>query len=121
MVNHTTIDALFYKLDLHDLPTEKMEIDFELRTLVVNVSEWSDVENKYCSLILKFKGLRQFSTNYPPGGDFESVELYSVDIASSDEKYHKAEMVFLMGISQPSWQVELTFESLEIDRTLGVS
>ena len=63
MLKHAKIDSMFYELDLHDLPVKKMEISFELHSVIFSFDDWDESSNDYLSLDLKFIEVEHFKTN----------------------------------------------------------
>lgn len=99
-------------IEFHDLPVEKISVDFENEKLLITVAIYNDETQQYLLKSVEFISVSNFSKLCRIESNIE--EIFSLDIESIADDQILAKIVFLTGFSKPSIEWEFWFKDLQI-------
>jgi hypothetical protein len=107
-----TVEEKIGRFNFHDLPFDKLCLDFENSVIKIYVSVLNKIEDAYDTYELMFKECRGIILDKMLDVDIQ--EFYSCNVVKLDELY-SVEFVALGDLGQPSWKFKFIFKDLEIE------
>ena len=107
------INKIISKIEFHDLPLEKVSLDFENEKLTLLVAIHDDEFQDYLFKSVEFIGVSEFDKDCRISIDIE--EICYLDIVPVSENEFSAKIIFLTGFSKPSIEWKFRFKDLKVE------
>lgn len=106
-------------LELHDKPIESISVSYKSKEVKIIVLSYNDEYAKYFSDELEFKEFISFQLQIPMSSNLFEHEITNFELTKEGDLYHVT-LEMLAGFAQPSYNLEILFKDLVINRGGGV-
>ncbi len=112
-MNYIDIKNKLAMYDLHDVPIQAIDINFEGDFLTFVLELFSEKIDTYEEKKFIFSKIGNLNIPQKKELNYLGLELYGYDLNQKSNNC-KIELIFLQGLSEPDWTISFDFVDLEV-------
>jgi len=104
------------EIEFHDVPVEQISFKTESSTdFIVDFALYQEDKKDYEYWTIKFRGIKELKSDRLELNSDSDLEIFSFDYEFGE--LFECKILFLLGFSQPSYEVELKCGNIELNKT----